>query len=87
MKRNIHFGFFLDYKPAINSENWHYIWLGIDKGATWTHNGQQLNYTNWVDGSHGNKDRASTMHTDSDWRWKNELMVSEKNGFVCEKDI
>ena len=72
--------------PARNSRGHNGQWLGIDKGATWAHSGEPLNFTNWRSEADGNRDRASII-TVEQWIWGNDFETSEKAAFICEKNI
>ena len=74
-----------DYIPARNSRGYYDQWLGIDKGATWTHSGEQLSFNNWKDASHGNQD-LNTVISRGKWEWQNTYMASEKASFICERE-
>ena len=78
--------FLIDHTPARNNKGNFAQWLGIDKGAIYAHNGQPLNFTNWIDTSHGNKDLETTV-TYGSWKWYNKWGVTEKAAFICEKNI
>ena len=78
--------FLIDHTPARNSRGSLQQWLGIDKGAIWTHSGQPLNFTNWKGPSDGNKDLGTSVGYGS-WKWDNTWRFSEKAVFICEKNI
>ena len=77
---------FPDYTPVYNSKGKRILWLGIDKGAKWTHSGQPLTFTNWKDSIHANNDQHSSIGSKT-WIWYNAYVSSVQCAFICEKDI
>ena len=75
---------FPDHTPATDSRGNQGMWLGINKGANWTHSGQPLTFTNWFRSSFANDDQYSTI-APGHWQWYSKRQPSEQFGFICEK--
>ena len=75
-----------DNTPVADSRGKVALWLGIDKGAKWTHNGQPLSFNNYRDLPHANVDLHSILAS-RHWTWYISRESSEYCAFICEKYI